>query len=189
MQKPSTHLSNKGCQKCAGRNKSINELIIEFVNIHGSKYDYSLINHTKSKIKVDIICKLHSIFSQTPNNHLQGKGCPVCKESKGEKIIRNILTKNNINYIQQYKFKDCFNIKPLMFDFYLPDYNVCIEYDGEQHFKPMRFFKPDVSNFELKNIQKRDKIKNNYCKKNNIKLIRIRFDENIDKYLNKSGII
>jgi len=49
----------------------------------------------------------------------------------------NILIKNNINFISQYKFKDCIfpdTKYPAIFDFYLPDKNICIEYDGEQHF-------------------------------------------------------
>lgn len=82
-----------------------------------------------------------------------------------------MLEKHNIKYISQKTFEDCFN--PLSkgkfrFDFYLPDYNICIEYDGEQHFQEVSIFKDD-----LKTIQYRDKLKNQYCKKHNIDLIRI----------------
>lgn len=93
-------------------------------------------------------------------------------------LIRKILKENNINFTQQKIFDDCINPKTqskLRFDFYLPDYNCCIEYDGEQHFKETFYFKDD-----LKTIQYRDQIKNQYCQKNNINLIRIPY-YNIDK--------
>jgi very-short-patch-repair endonuclease len=65
-------------------------------------------------------------------------------------------------------------IKKLKFDFYLPNYNLCIEYDGRQHFEPIDFFGGE-KNFEI--IKKRDKIKNEYCLNNNIHLIRIPYNE------------
>ena len=77
-----------------------------------------------------------------------------------------------ISYKMEYTFNDCKYKKLLRFDFYLPDYNCCIEYDGEQHFKESTFFRED-----LKEIQKRDNIKNEYCKQNDIKLIRIPYTD------------
>lgn len=58
----------------------------------------------------------------------------------------------------------------LTFDFYLPEHNICIEYDGEQHFKPIKIF---GGNLYFKQIKYHDKIKTQYCKTNNIELIRI----------------
>jgi len=66
------------------------------------------------------------------------------------------------------------------FDFYLPIHNICIEYDGEQHYRSILKFGGDDSFLKL---QKRDKIKTLYCKIRGIKLIRIRFDENIEERL------
>lgn len=87
-------------------------------------------------------------------------------------------------------FLDCCNIKPLPFDFYLPEYNVCIEYDGIQHFEPTRFNKKmtiEEANDNFIQQKFRDEIKNNYCKNNNIKLLRIPYTEydNIEKVINK----
>lgn len=66
--------------------------------------------------------------------------------------------------------------------FYLPQYNTCIEYDGKQHYYPINFFGGEER--LKKNIQ-RDEIKTNYCFVNNIRLLRIRYDENIIEALEK----
>jgi very-short-patch-repair endonuclease len=131
--------------------------------------------------KILIICKkCKSIFNQTPNTHLRC-GCPFCKESKGEKNIYNFLVKNNILFEKQKKFDDCFYKSRLLFDFYLPDYNICIEYDGLQHFKIVDFFGGE-ENFNL--IKIRDDIKTKYCLDNKIEIIRIKYDENVKEKLN-----
>jgi len=68
----------------------------------------------------------------------------------------------------------------LPFDFYLPDYNTCIEFDGEQHFNKFRF---ELDESRLIKTKKRDIIKNNFCEKNNINLLRIKFNQNIESIL------
>jgi hypothetical protein len=158
------------------------ELINKFKIKHHDFYDYSLVNYIDSKTKIKIICPNHNKFEQLPYEHLRGKGCPICIESKGEKEIRNILLNKNIKFIPQYKFNDCKNINRLPFDFYLPDYNICIEYHGEQHYKPIKWFGGDKVFSEL---VKRDKIKLEYCKLNNIKLCTISYRKNIIKFINK----
>lgn len=106
-----------------------------------------------------------------------------CLLSHGEQIIQNILRELNIRYQAQKTFAQCINPKTntkLRFDFYLPDYNCCIEYDGVQHFiqRDKRWIHET-----LQQIQYRDKIKNIYCQNNNIHLIRIPYTElnKIDK--------
>lgn len=97
--------------------------------------------------------------------------CGCNNVSNGELKIQRILDNLKIKYVQEKSFTNCINLKTntkLRFDFYLPDYNCCIEYDGEQHFQEVEFFK-----YSLKNVQERDQIKNQYCESNNIKLIRI----------------
>jgi hypothetical protein len=111
---------------------------------------------------------------------LNGRGCPICKESLGERIISNYLTDKNIFFIRQYKFKDCKFKRCLSFDFYLSKLNILIEYDGEQHFKKYRFEKNnDILNERII----KDNIKDNYCI-NNILLLRINYKENIHLKLN-----
>ncbi len=180
-QTPNQHLTLKqGCPKCVGKNKTTNEFINEAKLKHGDKYNYTKTIYKKSKIKIDIICPNHGLFKQTPNMHLKGQGCPICKESKGEKTIRELLIKNNINFNQQHTFFDCKNINVLPFDFYLPDYNTCIEYDGIQHFKPVNRFGAEKG-FLL--TKQNDSIKNNYCLVNKINLIRIPYFEDITFHL------
>jgi hypothetical protein len=99
-----------------------------------------------------------------------GNGCPLCNESVGEKKIKNILDTLGINYEVQKRFEDCKHKRTLPFDFYLPNNNMLIEYDGIQHFKSIEIFGGSDG---LKQTEKRDKIKNEYATKNNIHLLRI----------------
>ena len=154
-------------------------------------YNYHLITvnsfkttHNKNKIE----CKIHGIFLQSLKTHFEGNGCPMCQNSKGEMKIKKYLMDNNIKYEPQKRFKDCRDKKPLPFDFYLPDYNMCIEFDGEQHFKPVRFYNMSWEHAEkaFQRTVNHDNIKNEYCKNNNIKLIRISYIniKNVDIILN-----
>ena len=158
--------------------------------IHNNKYNYFLVNYKNAKSKVKIICPIHGEFNQTPDAHLSGKNCSHCNSSKGELIVKELLETKNVKFKQQKRFKDCKDIRPLPFDFYLIDYNICIEYDGEQHFKPIKIFK---GNKGFKECQKRDKIKTEYCKNNNIPLLRISYNEDVKtiltSYLNSIDII
>jgi len=167
---PISHLNGVGCVKCKNQ-----ENFIKKSNKLYKKYDYSLVKYVDNYTKIKIICPIHGVFEQTPKNHYRN-GCPTCSKSKGEKEIKNILKNNNITYIQQKKFKECKNIRVLPFDFYLPEHNMCIEYDGLQHFKSIDYWGGEKT---FKKVNLRDKIKNNYCEENNIKLVRIRYDENI----------
>ena len=99
--------------------------------------------------------------------------CPYCNRlSKGETEIVRILDKLGIRYYNNHKFDDCKHILHLKFDFYLPDYNMVIEYDGIQHFKPVKKF-GGVERFKLDKY--RDSLKNKYCEDNNIKMLRIAY--------------
>lgn len=183
-QLPHSHSKGFGCAKCADCHVGDSENFIKNANkIHNNKYDYSKTLYKNAKTKLVIKCPEHGIFKQTPNKHLQGKGCPKCNTSKAEILIENYLIENKIKYITQHSFKNCKYKRPLKFDFYLPKHNMCIEFDGEQHFKKYRFEKND----ERLNIRKkRDNIKTNYCKNNKIKLLRIKYDEKIINKLNET---
>lgn len=97
-------------------------------------------------------------------------GCPKCKRSRAEEEIHKILTEKNIRFIQEYRSKECMYRKTLPFDFYLPDHNILIEANGKQHYESIEFYGGEKM-FELR--KKRDKIKREYAKKNNIKLLEI----------------
>lgn len=103
-------------------------------------------------------------FWQTPNKHLNGNGCFKCKESKLEEKMRLYLEAHKISYIQEKKF-DGLNTR--RFDFFLPEYNIAIECQGLQHFKPVEFF--DNAKFPLTEYS--DKEKNIWCNRNNVKIL------------------
>lgn len=181
-QTPHHHLSGRGCQKC-GKTKKLTteEFIIKSKKSNGDKYDYSLVTYKNYSTKVKIICPTHGIFEVRPHDHINKKsGCPICNESKGEKIIRKFLTDYNINFTPQKRFKKCRDKKPLPFDFYLYEKNICIEYDGEQHFINRPTFGGPNS---FLNIKRKDEIKDTFCKENNIHLIRISYCDNIKEKL------
>ena len=100
-----------------------------------------------------------------------------CLKSRGERKISDILNELQFPYSYQHTFPNCkspFSNLPLYFDFYLPDYNCCIEYDGEQHFHPVEHF-GGKEDFEKTKI--RDTVKTEYCVDNQIKLIRIPYTD------------
>lgn len=111
---------------------------------------------------------------------LRCKKC-VSKSSYGEYYIAQYLTDHNIKFIQEHRFSDCKDKKPLPFDFYLPDINLCIEFDGIQHERPVRGYK------SFSKTKVHDKTKNEYCLNKGINLLRIPSREfnNIDKILDR----
>ena len=121
-------------------------------------------------------CPNGHIFEINWNNFKSGKRCPYCKKSKGEDIIKSILESLNVDFIPQYRFEYCRDILPLPFDFYLPKYNLVIEYDGEQHFNVNRTFNSNEDKFWETVIH--DAIKNSYCEDNSINILRIPFWDN-----------
>lgn len=180
-----------GCRQCQYLNLPQNNpklTIRQFEDkckeIHKDKYlyfgDYTGQNH---KIKVQ--CKkCNSIFFQFAYAHYNKKqGCGKCIVSKGETEIMSFLDSKNIKYIREHKIDGMKYKQPLRLDFYLPDYNIAIEYDGILHTKSTNYFGGDN---HLLLTQQRDKIKNDFCKKHKISLIRISYKErhNIPTILN-----
>ncbi len=193
---PSAALQGQGCQFCKNERigdalkKSEEQYIKELSIIHPNIVLRG--QYIGANIPTLHECLIHSYkWYPTPGNLLGGHGCPKCNESKGETQISLWLEQNKIINVPQKRFDDCCNTKPLPFDFYIPESNVCIEYQGEQHYRPVNF--GGISDKEAYNnflkIQYHDEIKRNYCMENNIELICIPYWEDIDKYLNKNLLI
>jgi hypothetical protein len=163
-----------------GKKLTQEEVIEQFKKTHGNKYDYSNVNYLSAHKMVSITCATHGEFKQTAHSHSSGSGCPSCKESGGERKVRLFLNKHKINYNPQHTFDECVNVMKLPFDFYLPDYNICIEYQGIQHYEPIDFFGGVVA---FKSNKERDKIKREYCINNNIPLIIIKYNEDVPSIL------
>lgn len=166
--------NGRRCPHCSERSWINRKKNIESINEIISKEGYKFLEeYTTAKTKMKCSCPNGHIFEINWNNFKSGKRCPYCRKSKGEEIIKSILEELKIDFIPQYKFKDCKDLLPLPFDFYLPNYNLIIEYDGEQHFDVNRAFNSNENKFWETVIH--DAIKNAYCEDNNINILRIPF--------------
>jgi hypothetical protein len=132
-----------------------------------------------SHIKVWWICnKCKYNWKTSIDCRTKGKtNCPKCNESKGEKKIAEILDSLNVKYEKRKWFKECRNINPLPFDFYFPQFNLCIEFQGSQHYIGWKTKDPNRTLNNLEEIQKHDRIKQHFCETNNIHLITIPYTE------------
>jgi hypothetical protein len=180
-QSPNPHLKGAGCPGCKKEvlsklySNSLDDFIISARKKHGQFYDYSNVEYISNKIPVDIICPVHGVFKQRPDSHCNGKGCNKCKKSHQIRDIIHIFEEKGIKHVLEHKFDNCRNILPLPFDIFIDDLNLCIEYDGRQHFEPVEHW-GGIDGLEY--VKQNDLIKNQYCDDNNINLLRIRYDEN-----------
>lgn len=186
-QSPDGHLRGQGCPQCKAEKtsirckKDIEVFIEEAQKVHNNKYNYSKFNYVSAHVKGIIICPEHGEFEQSPANHLAGKGCPDCaksKMSKGEAIVKNYLDKNNIAYKKQYRIKFPKEIRISEYgyiDFYLPEHNIFIEYNGAQHYIPVEHFGGEI---KLQDQQIRDEYVKWYCYLNGIRFLEIPYNTN-----------
>ena len=186
-QTPSNHLhitNRSGCPYCYGNLLKTTEQFIEkSIQIWGKdKYDYSEVIYKNNHTKLTLRCLIHDLkFEQTPKKHYKCQGCPKClKKSKAEEKIDNFFRNSKINFVREYKFKDCKYKKPLPFDFFFPDKNIVLEYQGEQHFKQQKRGHETLQERKLK-----DQIKRDFCKSNNITEIEITCFDDLDEKLNE----
>ena len=165
-QRVDEHLKGRGCAKCNGLYRTTEEFIELAKAVHNERYDYSMVEYINSEHKITIKCnQCGNIFEQKPFSHLQGHGCPYCRQSRLELEVEDILISNNIEYERQKKFDW---LGKLTLDFYLPKYNIAIECQGDQHFNNSRCF----GNKELNDvIIKRDKRKYQLCNNNGVDII------------------
>ena len=178
--RPSKHLQGQGCKfdylesKIKYSDDYLRDEVLKFKTTAEFKRNSPLQFNASQKRGKDFYDKITSHFVSE-------------KESSGEKQISKILVKNGLidesclkskNCQNREKtFEDCVNTKegkycrPLRFDFYIPEINTIIEFDGEQHFRPSKKFGGE----KFDTTKENDKIKNEFCEKNNINLIRIHY--------------
>ena len=122
-----------------------------------------------NKTPVTIICPKHGEFQQTPEKHInRGQGCPYCSESHMERDCAIYFEKNGIAYERQKKFPWLKYKQYLPLDFYLPEFNVAIECQGEQHYRQYEVFTGKRS---VEEVTMRDELKNRLCKENGINIL------------------
>lgn len=183
---PDSIIRGCGCPVCAGNILKTTNQYIKDVAVVNPDIEV-LGEYINAKTPILHKCKIDgNQWMASPTNILSGGCCPQCQESSGERIIRQWLISHNIKYISQKTFIDCKDINMLPFDFYLIDYNICIEYDGRQHFEPVDFAGEgeEWAQQQFKKTQYHDKIKNTYCENNDIPLLRIPYFKNIEEELN-----
>jgi uncharacterized protein (DUF427 family) len=188
-QTPGSHLYGRGCPKCGAIQRGLNErigkenIITRFLSKHGNRYDYSFVpENITYNTRIKIGCSKHGRFESTAANHLRGSGCPKCVNSKGEREVRVFLETHKIDFVTQHKFKGCMYKRHLPFDFYIPRWNIAIEYQGARHRKSYGRFGGE-SVFEK--IQIKDQIKRDYCQKHGITLYEIWDFENTESRMRK----
>ena len=175
---PSDHLNGKGCPQCAGNVRYNKDTFVEKAkNIHNDRYDYSKVQYVNAHTKVCIICTEHGEFWQTPNNHLNGNGCPLCKNRKIGNVLRDtvedfIEKSNELNEITnclkvllpQQRNREILRNREI--DIYITLLKLGIEYNG-LHSHSERLGKG--KNYHLDKLNK--------CNEQGIKLIQIFEDE------------
>lgn len=174
------------CPSCMRKNQKYKTYSYEYVKEYIENSGYELISkeYKGCKESITVKCPKHGEWTCTFDNFKNADSrCPKCKNSKGENEVSRILNQLGVKYINKYKFADCKYKRVLEFDFYLEDYNTVIEYDGEFHYAVTN--RNSKEDFVLQ--QKRDMIKNEYCHKNNIKMIRIPYwdFDNIENILHR----
>ena len=179
---PSDHLNGKGCPQCAGNVRYNKDTFVEKAkNIHNDRYDYSKVQYVNAHTKICIICTEHGEFWQTPNNHLNGNGCPLCKNRKIGDGLRDtvegfIEKSNELNEITnclkilspQQRNREILRNREI--DIYIPSIKLGIEYNG-LHWHSERLGKG--KNYHLDKLNK--------CNEQGIKLIQIFEDEWINR--------
>ena len=188
------HVNGSGCPYCAnelvGASLMLNTDIFKqrVKEKYGDAFDLSETIYNGWDKKVTIKCNTcGESFEQRPNDFLRGFGCPNCNASYGESTIKIFLKKYKINFKQQYTINNedlfCSN-KKLFVDFFLPDHNTIIEFNGDQHYKPIEMW-GGKEQFEKQ--QRRDDAVRSYCREHKITLIEIPYKDigNIEDILTK----
>lgn len=179
----SPHICPKCHPKMIKQTITLEEAQKRINDVYGEKY-LTILEYKGNNVKTDIKCeKCLNVFQSVPVSlwRHRVRGCPSCEKTKslGENRIERFLRTKNIQFRTQERFLECKDKRCLPFDFYLPQYNTCIEFQGEQHYKEKSFLWSEQ-------LIKHDEIKRNFCKKNNITLIEIPWYDidNIEKYFN-----
>lgn len=177
------------CPHCNVFTRNLESIKIEIDELTDGEYKFIDTQYRGVQKKHKLLHKIcnHEWDTNLSNFIYSGHRCPKCNSSKGEVLIDKFLKSNNVKFETQFRFDDCRYKKPLPFDFAILENNnvkFLIEYDGDGHFRSKSCFGGD-DGFKL--TQKRDQIKNTYCKDNSISLYRIpywKFND-IELILNK----
>lgn len=173
--------------------KTNDEFLVDLKEARGNEFT-PLDEYVNAKISIRVRHKkCKNVWEVTPDHLINRKDdCPYCAKyvtnSRGTRRIQSWLIANKVDFEREKTFpnlKGYKNQNNLRFDFYLPHHNICIEYDGQQHFRPIPIFGGKEA-YRLQVLH--DRLKDEFCKENKIKLIRIPYYKKdlIESLLNKS---
>jgi hypothetical protein len=196
-QTPSDHLHGYRCRSCGygdrskGRTLSTTEWVERARQRHKKDYDYSKVHYTGHRgEKILIGCSEHGFWQTLPIYHMRGVGCPLCSQpSKGEQEVQDFLTCLELEFVTQYSPERCKNPKTgiqLRYDIFVPSLNLLVEFDGQQHFEPVRRSLSQTTSelVELfEDTQHRDCVKTEFAIQNNFRLLRISYKEDTKQSL------
>lgn len=147
------------------------EVITRLTNTFGDKLDISKVTYVTNRVNVCIVCPIHGEFYQTPHSHLSGNGCPKCLYKSQYKLYSRLCNEfPDLEILYEYS-PDWLGKQ--RFDIYIPKYNIAIEYNGEQHYKPIARFGGVLG---YNKTVERDSYKLEKCKANNCKLYVLKYD-------------
>lgn len=185
---PRDFIKGRRCRKCFMNSirKTAEEFEEEVTNLVGDEYTIM----EEYNLSREHVTMRHNVcgnkYKVTPSNFKSGTRCPRCSYSHGEWDVAKYLDTEGIKYEAQKTFKGLINIKPLVYDFYLPELGILIEYQGVQHYKPIEFFGGEDG---YKSQKERDSIKKEFAHQNNILLVEVPYTKRgykeIAEYLGK----
>lgn len=165
------------CKACSSKLRSSDRKTeISFIAAYAEDHGAKLLSTEYVAAREPLLfrCSCGRTFKRSWNDFYSGQSyrCRYCAKrvSRGEWEVEKILSQEGVFYEREKKFPDCVDERPLPFDFYLPDYNMCIEFDGEQHYREVAF---GGSKEHFEKVRAHDQIKTDYCTANGIKLVRI----------------
>lgn len=171
--------AGRRCPQCFGSHKYSLDDVRKLISAQNSEYEFADDHYAGIDKKIHIRHKACGYeYPVTLHNFLHGSRCPQCwrqlNRSKGESQIRQILTAHDIAFEEQKTFDGLVNKRSLKYDFYVPSKNLCIEYDGKQHFEYDATFQ-HTSYAKFAEQREHDKIKTEYCRDHSINLLRIKY--------------
>ena len=193
---PQNVIRGYGCDICnrkASAQRKIEDnadkYIIKVQEKHNGKV-FFLEDYKGSKVSTKFGCIEGHVWYNTPDNVSRQNGCPICDKSLGENAICSWLKEHSVEYIPQKRFKGLTGVNDgsLSYDFYIPSINMCIEYQGEQHYRPIKFHEDNDADAQFINQQEHDRRKRQYCIDNGITLLEIPYTDydRIEEILEKA---
>ena len=181
---PNLHLFQKqGCPRCNKKHRRTIKELIEELEAVNKDLDYSKVEFKNIKTKITTVCKkCGKEYKALVSNILRGHTCLCSINYRGENRISQFLDKYKVNYTKHKTYDDLKKVRELSYDFYLPKYELLIEYNGEQHYEPIDFF-GGMETFKIQQLH--DELKKEYAEKNKINLLIIPYWDfnNIEKIL------